>query len=89
MSRVLALLILCAYFWAGVVAGGWTAVFYVTLFFSIPLACIFWPEVMAEACKGIRTVDLPPGMIFGLGWLVFLLPAVLGGALWLALRNSP
>ena len=85
MRQVLAWLGLCAYFCAGLMFIGWSAAFGITAFLAVPLACILWPEILADACTGLRTVPLPPEMVLGLGWLVFLLPAILVGVLWLVL----
>lgn len=85
MSRLLAWLLMCAYFCAGLVFVGWSAAVGLIVVLAVPLACILWPEVIAEIGKGIRTVPLPPEMVFGLGWFVLLLPAILAGLLWLAL----
>jgi hypothetical protein len=84
MSRVLAPLVLCAYLCLGLVFIGWSAAFEIALFLAVPLTCILWPEVMADAGRG-PPLPLPPEMVFALGWFVFLLPAILVGALWLVL----
>jgi hypothetical protein len=85
MSRVLAWLVLGSYFCAALMSLGWSAAFEIALFLAVPLACILWPEGMADAGRGIRTVPLPPEMVFALGWFVFILPAILVGVLWLVL----
>ena len=85
MSRTLAVLALCAYFCAGLFLAGWSAAFGIVFYLAVPFACILWPEILADIGKDIRTVPLPPGMVFGLGWFAFLLPAILGGVLWLVL----
>jgi hypothetical protein len=85
MSRILAWLVLISYFCAALMSIGWSAAFEIALFLAVPLICILWPEVMADAGRGIRTVSLPPEMVFALGWFVFLLPAFLAGILWLVL----
>jgi hypothetical protein len=43
----------------------------------VPLACILWPDVMADYGRFSRKEPLPPGLVFGLGWFMLLLPAVL------------
>jgi hypothetical protein len=78
---------MCAYSCAGLVFIGWSAAVGIVVVLFVPLACILWPEVIAEIGKGIRTVPLPPEMVFGLGWFVLLLPAILAGILWLALSR--
>lgn len=84
MSKILALIGLCAYMCAALVLIGWSAAFGIALILAVPLMCILLPETMAEG-KGIRTLPLPPEMVFGLGWFTFLLPAILAGILWLVL----
>jgi hypothetical protein len=85
LSRTFACLLLCAYFFAGLVLIGLSAAFGIVFSLAVPLACILWPETLADSVRGLRTVPLPPEMVFGLGWFVFLLPAILGGVLWLML----
>lgn len=85
MSRIVALIGLSAYMCTGLVLIGWSAAFGIALFLAVPLACILWPEIMAEA-KGIRTVPLPPEMVVTLGWVLFLLPAILAAAVWLVVN---
>jgi hypothetical protein len=83
MRQVLAWLVLSLYFCAGLVFIGWSAAFEIAAFLVLPLTCILWPEIMADACRGLRTAPLPPEMVLGIGWFVFLLPAILVGVLWL------
>ena len=83
INRSLAAIGVVAYFFAALLFIGWSAAFTITAFLTIPLTCILWPEVMADACRGIRTLPLPSGMVFTLGWLIFLLPALLAGLVWL------
>ena len=85
MSRVFAWLVLCAYLCVGLVAIGWTAAVQIGLAAALPLACILFPEIMAEAGRGFRKDPLPEGMVFGLGWFTFLLPGMLVGLVWLML----
>ena len=88
MSDVVAWLVLFAYFIAGLVFSGLPGALLVVFFLAIPFTCILWPEIMSELGKDIRTVSLPPELVFGLGWFVFLLPAVLAVILWLMLRTT-
>ena len=85
MNRLLAWLLLCGYLCLGLVFIGWSAVALIGLFLVLPLACILWPEIMADAGRGLRPDPLPPEFVFGLGWFLFLLPAILAVLLWLIL----
>ena len=88
MSRILAGLVFCAYVCIGLVVIGWSAAVGIALVVAVPLACILFPEIMAEVGRGLRLESLPPGLVFGLGWFTFLLPGILAGILWLTvLRN--
>lgn len=85
MDRALALLITCVYVCFGLVLDGWSGALIISTAIALPLACIFWSETMADACQGLRVVPLPPEVVFGLGWFVLLLPAILASILWLVL----
>ena len=85
MSRVFGCLLWCVYSCLGLVFIDWSAAALIALCFALPLACILWPEIMAEAGKGIRTDPLPEGLVFHLGWFMFLLPVILVGVVWLML----
>jgi hypothetical protein len=64
---------------------GWPAAVQIALAAALPLACILFPETMAEIGKGFRKDPLPEGLVFGLGWFTFLLPGMLVGLVWLML----
>jgi hypothetical protein len=51
LRTTLASLALCAYLCLGLVFIGWSAAFEIALFLALPLACILWPEMMAEIGK--------------------------------------
>ena len=85
MSRILAWLVTLGYLGAMVMSIGLSAAALVALFLAAPLACILYPETMADYGRFARRDALPPGLVFGLGWFVLLLPAILAGVVRLML----
>ena len=82
-SRVLAWLVWCGYVCLGLMLDGLSGAGLLAAFFAVPLACALRPETMAYYGKFSRRDSLPPGMVFGLGWVMLLLPAILAGVVWL------
>jgi hypothetical protein len=81
-SRPLTLVLLGAYFVAGYELGGPKLGASAIILPLVGLPCIWWPDMMAEG-RGRRSIELPPSMVWFLGWVVFLLPVCLAVVLWL------
>jgi len=52
----------------------------------LPLACIWFPDVLGEYTgQGLSRVSRPspPSLVWFLGWIVLVLPLIVGTILWL------
>jgi hypothetical protein len=85
MSRILAVLIASCYLCGGLFFGGLLTGLQIAPVLCLLLACIVWPEYMAELKGPQRREPLPQGLIVGLAWFLLLLPAILAGVVWLML----
>ncbi|MFH1856565.1 MAG: zf-TFIIB domain-containing protein [Candidatus Omnitrophota bacterium] len=84
-DRVIASIIALFYLGGAYVHFGAEAFFRIFLFLILPLACIFFSETMgnmtgfiAKPCSPVITKPSPPFLIALLGWVLLLLPMVIG-----------
>ena len=85
MSRILAVLIAAGYLCAGVFFDGLLMGLVLAPFLFMLVACIVWPEFVAEFKGYSRREPLPEGLLVGLAWFMLILPVLLTGVVWLML----
>ena len=83
MSRYLSLLLVVAYVIRAGISGGPLDAVKVLLGCVLLLACIWFPEDVGEFIGGRITSPSPPSYVWFFGWLILLLPLVIGIFLWL------
>jgi hypothetical protein len=49
----------------------------------LPLACIWFPEAMGDYTRGHVNRPTPPSFVWFFGWVLLLLPMIVGTILWL------
>ena len=76
VSRVLSIVVVAGYFVVALATGGLVPSVTVVLLSLLPLACIWFPEVMGSLAyiKGMPMNETPEGFVVAGGWLVLLLP---------------
>jgi hypothetical protein len=82
VSRWLSLLIVLGYVTVAGAMEGMLAAFKVALGMTLPLLCIWFPDVSGEHTGGRITGPSPASLVWFLGWLVLLLPALISAFLW-------
>jgi hypothetical protein len=87
VSRLLSLLLVLAYVTgAGVVAGTLSAL-KILAAMLVPLACVWFPEALGEYTGDTFSRAIirpsPPSFVWFLGWIVLLLPLIVGSIFWL------
>lgn len=87
MSRLLSAAILIVYVTAtGTVAGPLSAL-KMLLAMLLPLACIWFPDAMGDYTDQLRLSHVnrpsPPSLVWFFGWVLLLLPMMVGTFLWL------
>ena len=91
MSRILSLVLVLAYVVYAGVAAGLVSAFKLLAILLVPLACVWFPEAMGDYTGGIvgRGVSRqsPSAFVWFLGWVVLLLPILIGMFLWV--QGSP
>lgn len=87
LSRAISAMIAVVYLVGGFAAGGAEVALRVLLFSILPVACIWFPDVLGDY-TGIFLLDSittksPAGFVWFLGWIVLLLPVIVVVLLWL------
>jgi len=88
-NKILSLFVALAYVITGAISGGAEWAFKIVLFLILPLACIWLSDAMGTY-TGILPIEMPitqtsPGiMVQIVGWVVLLMPAVIGIIIFLS-----
>ena len=83
MSRLLSLFIVLAYvIGTGVMAGTLLAL-KTLLGMLLPLSCVWFPDAMGDHVGGRITSTSPLSFVWFFGWVLLLLPMIIGTFLWL------
>jgi len=87
---LISLLLAIAYIVGGISVDGLVGGFRVFVFCLVPLACIWFPEVMGDYAGSIvaSRINAPshPAFVRALGWVVLLLPLIVLALLWTTVR---
>jgi Mg2+/citrate symporter len=72
---------------AYVIGAGWLvgliSAFKMLAAMLVPLACVWFPEAMSDYTVGHITRSSPPSFVWFFGWMILLLPIIVGTLLWL------
>ena len=83
LSRLLSLFLVLAYVTGTGVMAGTLSALKIFAAMLLPLACIWFPDVMGDFTRGRVNRRSPPSFVWFFGWLLLLLPMIVGAILWL------
>jgi hypothetical protein len=83
LSRLLSLFLVLVYVTGTGVMAGTLSALKILAAMLLPLACIWFPEVMGDYTQGHVNRRSPPSFVWFLGWILLLLPMIVGAVLWL------
>ena len=83
MNRLLSLLIVLAYVTVAGVMAGMLSALKMLAAMLLPLACIWFPEALGEYTRGHVNRHSPASFVWVFGWILLLLPMIVGTILWL------
>lgn len=81
--RLLSLFVVLAYVVGTGVMAGMQSAFKIFAAMLLPLACIWFPEVMGDYTGGRVNRRSPASFVWFFGWMLLLLPMIVGTILWL------
>jgi len=82
LSRLLSLVVVLGYVVGTGVVVGMQSALKVSAAMLLPLACIWFPEVMGEFTGGRVNRGSPASFVWFFGWILVLLPIIVGTILW-------
>ena len=85
LARLLSLFLVLTYVTGTGVIAGMLSALKMLVGMMVPLACVWFPEVMGDLTghRFTTTKRSAPSFVWFLGWVVLLLPAIIGIFLWL------
>jgi hypothetical protein len=81
MLRLVALLLALAYITSAFIRSDAAAGLEMMMYCALPVACIWFPEELADFVGGQITMPSPPRFVLVFGWILLLIPS-LERSLW-------